>query len=66
MTMTSPNRDRTQSADRHQMQQKQSGNQHILPEDEAGIDPHRPARVSREDMEKLRPADTDPDDPAQP
>lgn len=66
MTMTSPNRDQIRSANRHQMQQKQSSDQHILPEDEAGIDPHRPSRISREDMEKLRPADTDPDDPAQP
>lgn len=66
MTMTTPNRDRNQSSDRHQMQQKQSGDQHILPEDEPGTDPHRPHRLNREDMQKLRPADNDPDDPAQP
>ncbi len=66
MTMTTPNRNRNQSADRHQMQQKESGDQHILPEDEPSTDPHRPHRISREDMQKLRPTDNDPDDPAQP
>ena len=66
MTFTSPNRNRNQSSDRHEMQQKQSGDQHILPLDEPNEDPHRPHRVNREDMQKLRPADTDPDDSATP
>ena len=66
MRMNHPNRDRQQAADRFEMQQKQSGDQHILPEDEPAEDPHRPHRVSREDMQKLRPADPDPDDPATP
>jgi hypothetical protein len=62
MPLTHPNRNRNQSAGRNQMQQKQSGDQHILPEDETALDPHRPHRVSREDMQKMRPADTDSDD----
>lgn len=66
MNMSNPNRDRTQAADRFETQQKQSGDQHILPQDEPGVDPHRPHRINREDMQKLRPADQDPDDPAQP
>jgi hypothetical protein len=66
MNMSNPNRDRTQATDRFGTQQKQSGDQHILPQDEPGVDPHRPHRISREDMQKLRPADQDPDDPAQP
>jgi hypothetical protein len=64
--MNHPNRDRNQAAGRFGTQQKQSGDQHLLPEDEPLQDPHRPHRVSREDMQKLRPADPDPDDPAQP
>lgn len=64
MTATSPNRNRNQSSDRHQMQQKQSGDQHVLPLDEPAEDPRRPHRVSREDMQKLKPADPDPDDSA--
>lgn len=66
MTATSPNRNRNQSAGRNQMQQKKSGDQHILPLDEPKEDPHRPHRVSREDMQKLKPADADPDDPTSP
>lgn len=62
MTATSPNRNRNQSSDRHQMQQKQSGDQHILPLDEPAEDPHRPHRVSREDMQKLEPVDRDRND----
>lgn len=64
MTTTRPNRNRNQSSGRHQMQQKQSGDQHVLPLDEPTEDPHRPHRVSREDMQKLKPADSDPDDSA--
>jgi hypothetical protein len=63
MNISKPNRDRQQAADRFEMQQKQSGDQHILPQDEPAEDPHRPHRISREDMQK-RPADPDPDDPA--
>jgi hypothetical protein len=66
MNMTHPNRNRTQAADRFEMQQKESGDQHILPEDEPAEDPHRPHRVNREDMDKLRPINPDPDDPASP
>jgi hypothetical protein len=64
--MTSPNRNSQQAADRFDMQQKQSGDQHILPEDEPQEDPHRPHRVNREDMQKMRPANPEPDDPASP
>jgi len=67
MTGTHPNRTRKQSSDGLEMQrQKQSGDQHILPEDDLKEDPHRPHRISREDMQKLRPADPDPDDPVSP
>ncbi|HYD59069.1 MAG TPA: hypothetical protein VEC35_01855 [Noviherbaspirillum sp.] len=67
MTTTNPNRDRVKSSDPMEMQRrKQSGDQHILPEDEPKEDPHRPHRISREDMQKLRPADPDPDDPTSP
>ena len=66
MRTTSPNRNKNQASDRFEMQQKQSGDQHILPEDEPKEDPHRPHRVNREDMQKMRPADPDPDDPATP
>lgn len=66
MKSTTPNRNRVQSTDRFQNQQKKSGDQHILPEDEPREDPHRPHRISREDMQKMRPADPDPDDPASP
>jgi hypothetical protein len=64
--MTHPNRDRQQAADRFEIQQKQSGDQHIVPADEPHEDPHRPHRVSRQDMQKLMPETPDPDDPANP
>jgi len=64
MKMTNPNRDRNQAADRFGTQHKQSGDQHILPEDEPALDPHRPHRVNREDMQKLLSPDQDKDDPA--
>jgi hypothetical protein len=35
-------------------------------EKEAEQEPHRVQRVNRDEMEKLKPADPDPDDPAQP
>jgi len=63
MKLTKPNRDRNQAADRFEIQQKESGDQHILPVDEPVEDPHRPHRVSRQDMQKLRPTDNDPNNP---
>jgi len=66
MPMTHPNRHSGQSADRNETQRKESGDQHLLPQDEPTEDPHRPHRVNREDMQKLRPTDPDPDDPATP
>ncbi|HEX7635065.1 MAG TPA: hypothetical protein VF427_07295 [Noviherbaspirillum sp.] len=61
MTQTTPNRNRNQSVERHQ-NQKKSGDQHLLPEDEPRQDPHRPHRLSREDMQKMRPSEPDTDD----
>lgn len=61
MTQTTPNRNRVQTADRHLMQKK-SGDQHLLPEDEPMEDPHRPHRLSREDMQKMRPAEPESDE----
>ena len=61
MPVTNPNRDRQQSADRFQTQQKQSGDQHVLPLEESADAPHRPHRLNREDMQKLEPADRDRD-----
>ncbi|HJV76341.1 MAG TPA: hypothetical protein VJ654_19120 [Noviherbaspirillum sp.] len=63
MPQTNPNRTKNQTV-HNQNREKQSGDQHLLPEDEPLEDPHRPHRISREDMQKLRPADPDPDDPA--
>lgn len=64
MRVTHPNRNRQQAADRFEMQQKQSGDQHILPVDEPAEDPHRPQRVRAQDMQKLLPGDQDQDDTA--
>jgi hypothetical protein len=66
MKLNNPNRNRNQSVDRNETQRKQSGDQHILPPDEPAEDPHRPHRISREDMQKLRPTESDPDEPASP
>lgn len=55
MPTTNPNRDKKQSTNRFDTQQKQSGDQHVLPLDDTGEAPHRPHRVSREDMQKLEP-----------
>jgi hypothetical protein len=63
MKLNNPNRSRQQAADRNEMQQKQSGDQHLLPLDEPEEDPHRPHRLNREDMQKLRPAKPEGDDP---
>lgn len=48
MNVTKPNRTRIADADRNEMRQKQSGDQHILPLDESEEDPYRPHRVSRQ------------------
>lgn len=48
MNIKKPNRTRTADSDRNEMQQKQSGDQHILPFDESDEDPYRPHRVSRQ------------------
>lgn len=61
MTQTTPNRIRVQSAEHH-MNQKKSGDQHLLPEDEPMEDPHRPHRLNREDMQKLRSSEQEPDE----
>ncbi|HJV83913.1 MAG TPA: hypothetical protein VJ698_00440 [Noviherbaspirillum sp.] len=66
MSLTSPNRNRTHSTGLEEKRRKESGDQHILPEDEPRQDPHRPHRVSREDMQKMRAPDQDEDDTAQP
>jgi len=60
MPQTTPNRNRNQSAERHQ-RQKKSGDQHLLPEDEPLESPHRPHRLSREDMQKVMPAEPEPE-----
>lgn len=65
MKLTNPNRDRDQSTGSNEARRKQSGDQHILPADEPAEDPHRPHRLSREDMQKLRPT-PDADDPTAP
>jgi hypothetical protein len=48
MNVKKPNRTRIADADRNEMRQKQSGDQHILPLDETEEDPYRPHRVSRQ------------------
>jgi hypothetical protein len=48
MNVKKPNRTRTADADRNEIQQKQSGDQHILPLDESDDDPYRPHRASRQ------------------
>lgn len=61
MRVNHPNRDRNEASDRYEMQRKRSGDQHILPADEPEQDPHRPHRVNREDMHKLRPNEPESD-----
>lgn len=65
MPMRKPNRIHVQSSDPAQMQRrKESGDQHILPLDEPNESPHRPHRLSREDMQKtLPPSGTAPEEP---
>lgn len=66
MPATSPNRSRKPSSTRREMPQKLSGDQYVLPLDEPNEDLRRPDRLDREDVQKLKPADPDPDDPATP
>jgi hypothetical protein len=49
MHISKPNRTQVQDSDRNETQQKQSGDQHILPVDEPAADPHRPHRVNHQD-----------------
>lgn len=61
MTVRKPNRTNVQSADPMELQRrKESGDQHFLPADEPAEDPHRPHRVSREDMHKTYPKGKEP------
>lgn len=53
MTQTKPNRTRTDSAKRREVNNKDSGDQHLLPEFEPEEAPHRPHRLDREDMDKI-------------
>jgi hypothetical protein len=53
MTQTKPNRTRNDSANRHEVNNKDSGDQHMLPEFEPEQTPHRPHRLNREDMDKI-------------
>lgn len=48
MNVKKPNRTRNTDSDRSQMQQKQSGDQHILPLDAMDEDQHHPHRLSRQ------------------
>lgn len=51
MPHTKPNRDKSQFVHNTQ-RRKESGDQHVFPEDEPELDPHRPRRANREDMQK--------------
>jgi hypothetical protein len=53
MSTNNPNRNRNHSADRNRMPQKNSGDQHIFPEDEFAQNPYRSHRISREDMHRF-------------
>jgi hypothetical protein len=59
MNTTSPNRNRKQLEARR----KQSGDQHVLPLGDTAEAPHRPHRISREDMQKLPPEVPESDEP---
>jgi len=69
MTISKPNRTHVQSSDPMQMKRhKESGDQHILPIDEPES-PHRPHRLSRQDMQKTLPPEresTTPEEPESP
>lgn len=67
MTIRKPNRPHVQSSNPGQEQRrKESGDQHILPMDEPVEDPHRPHRLSRQDMQKTFPNATEPEEPESP
>jgi hypothetical protein len=66
MSTNSPNRFRQEIANPKRNHQKESGDQHVLPQDEPAEAPHRPHRVNREDMQKIIPPSTEPDDPNSP
>ncbi len=67
MNIGKPNRTSVQSSNPSEMRRrKESGDQHILPADEPAEDPHRPHRVSRQDMHKTLPENTAPDQPESP
>lgn len=53
MQTNNPNRIKTQVSKLDQILHKKSGDQHIEPQDESAEAPHRPHRVSREDMQKI-------------
>ncbi len=53
MPQTKPNRTRNDSANRSTVNSKDTGDAHILPEFESEEAPHRPHRLSREDMDKI-------------
>lgn len=59
MPQTKPNRTRNDSATRHGINNKDSGDQHMLPEFEEEQAPHRPHRLNREDMDKAPPAENE-------
>lgn len=62
MRQTNPNRTRQDSANRHEVMNKDSGDQHLLPEHEPENSPHRPHRLNREDMDKIPRSDQDKGD----
>lgn len=67
MTISKPNRTHVQTSNAMEMQRnKNSGDQHILPIDEPAEDPHRPHRVSRQDMQKTFPNGSQPEEPESP
>lgn len=61
MSTNNPNRNRNQSADRTHVRYKQSGDQHLYPEDDSNQSPH-PHRMSREDMQKFAAPQPDSED----
>ncbi len=67
MTIRKPNRTHVQSSNPAQEQRrKESGDQHIFPMDEPAEDPHRPHRISRQDMQKTLPNASEPEEPESP
>lgn len=62
MNVNKPNRTRSQSTGRDEVQRKQSGDQHTLPLDEPAMDPHRPRRLDRQDVHKTLPDGVKPND----